>query len=160
MALSLFGVTANIVRLHYFPQNEAFSADTSPSSDTVDDFIDQEAGRLAGALLIKGITASSIISTSPAYYACASQLEMMVALRTLSVMSGQNPELAKAWKTQIDEWFERLKELGYLILGDASLEPARNPDGPTTHITEYALDVGDYAAASTLVPRLRRDDEL
>ena len=60
----------------------------------------------------------------------------------------------------IDEWFERLKELGYLILGDASLEPARNPDGPTTHITEYALDVGDYAAASTLVPRLRRDDEL
>jgi hypothetical protein len=160
MALTLFGVTADDVRLHFFPQNEEFSANTSPSATTVGDFIDQEAGRLAGALLIKGVTPSSILSTSPAYYSCAAQLEMMVALRTLSVMSGQNPELARAWKAQVDEWFSRLDKDGYLILGDESLEPTDNPDGPTTHITYFDLDTGDADDASDLIPALRRDDVL
>jgi len=160
MALTLFGVTADKVRLHYFPQNDEFSANTTPSATTVGEFIDQEAGRIAGALLIKGITAADIVSPSPAYYACAAQLEMMVALRTLGVMSGQNPELAKAWQARIGDWFARLDRDGYLILGDATLQPQSNPDGPTTHILVYGLDTGEISDASRLVPRLRRDDEL
>lgn len=160
MALTLFGVTADKVRLHYFPQNDEFSADTTPSSTTVGEFIDQEAGRLAGALLVKSITAADVITPSPAFYMCAAQLEMMVALRTLGVMTGQNPELAKAWQVQITEWFSRLTKDGYLFLGDADLEPASNPDGPTTHITTYELDTGDTDLASDLIPRLRRSDIL
>ncbi len=160
MALTLFGVTADKIRLHFFPQNDEFSTETTPTAVTVGEFIDQEAGRLAGALLIKGIDAADVVSPSPAFYSCAAQLELMVALRTLGVMTGQNPDLAKSWQVQVDNWFSRLAKDGYLILGDASLEPASNPDGPTTHLTWYALDTGDADDASDAIPRLRRDDVL
>ena len=106
MAIQDFGVTASDIQSHWFPQSPSFSDISAPTETVVESFIEQEAARLQGKLLYRGLDATNIAETSPAYANCAAQLELMVALRTLKVMVGQNPEIAKTWADEVSAWFD------------------------------------------------------
>lgn len=161
MAVVTFGVTADSVRKHHFPFIESWSATTAPTDTTVTEKISENAGLLAGALLKEAIQASSIAAASPAYVQCTRILRLMVALELVADMTGQDPKVVERWQAIITAWFERLADIGATALGDESLSTsASDPGGPTDHIDEYGLDVGDTADASSVVPRLRRDDAL
>lgn len=162
MTVSIFGLTANNVRDHHFPHLDAWSASSSPSTTTVTEAIAEEAGVLAGALTLENIDASTITNaTSGAYVQCRKVLRMQVAIRIARDMTGQNPELLKAWSTAVDVWYKGLDEGGASFLGDgAAAVGESDPDGPTSHITTFGLTQDTPSAMSTVVPRLRRDDQL
>lgn len=161
MAIETFGVSVDSVRRHHFPQFDAFSANTTPSSTTVDEMLDEEGGLLTGRLYLKNVAASSIEADSPAYAQCSLILRKMVALRVLKVMTGQSPELAVSWAAEIESWFNNLKVYGAGFLGDASLEAGDVPaTGPVTHINMLGLTLPDPLDASSLTPFLRKDDDL
>lgn len=162
MAVATFGVTAADVASIHFPQwNGGFNANTKPIATAVTTQIDRLAARINGKLYAENITASSIQAASVAYLMCAEQLARMVALWVLTVATQQNPELAKKLQAEIDDWFKQLAEQGATFLGDDSLaSEGSDPDGPTSHVTQYGLEVDVAANMSTTVPRLRRDDEL
>lgn len=162
-AIETFGVTPDGVRRHHFPHLDAFSASTSPSSATVAEMIDAEAGRLAGALLAEAIPTSAITQGTAAHAQCARILRLMAARSALEAMTGKDPEIAKRWDREIDRWFESLDELGPTFLGDDTLGTleASDADGPTDHISEYGLEVGtDTTDASDAIMPLRKDNLL
>lgn len=163
MSIATFGVTADSVRAHHFPHLSPFSSSTSPTSTTVAEKLDVEAARLAGALLGEAIPTSAIVPGTPEYAACQGILRLMVARSCLEAMTGANPELAKRWDGQIEEWFSDLDELGPTFLGNDDLGTleASDADGPTDHIGELGLEVGtDTTDASDAIMPLRKDDLL
>jgi len=161
MALVTFGITPDSVRGHHFPHIDAFSTSSAPTLAIVTEAINEEAGRMQGALLKESIQASAITAATGPYVSCARALRLAVAVRIAADMTGANPELVKAWKAQLKDWFDGLAADGATFLGDDTLSAAASdPDGPTTHIDEYSLDTGNAADASTATPYLRRDDEL
>jgi hypothetical protein len=158
-----FGVTQAAVASDYFPQWRAgFTANSAPTATRVAVLITEEAAELTTRLYAEGITASGITDTATAAYVkCAAQVKRMVALRIFRTTTQQNPELAKAIRAELDAWFKDLAAGGGTFLGNAALDTsASDPDGPTSHITEYGLETDEADNMSTTVPRLRRDDQL
>lgn len=162
MALNDFGVTQTSVAAIHFPMWPAFSAASKPTATTVATLISEAAGLMESRLYAEDITASAITDTaSAAYVMCATQLRRIVALGVLKASTQQNPELAKELQREIDAWFARLAAEGATFLGNASLQNgASDPDGPTSHISQYGLEVDSADDMSSTVPRLRRDDAL
>ena len=160
MAVNEFAVTQQTVATHHFPMWPAFSTSSKPSAATVALLITESAGVLTARLYSENIT--SITDTaSAAYLMCAEQLRRMVALKVLKASTQQDPELAKALLAEINEWFASLAAAGGTFLGDDALQTGdSDPDGPTSHISEFGLTTDDSDDMSTTVPRLRRDDEL
>ena len=162
MALVTFGVDAESVRRRYFPALNAFSTQSAPTVATVGDWIDEEAAALQGQLLGEAIPADALTAGTAPYINCATQLRRKVALKCLEVMTGRFPELAKRLAEEAEDWDDGFEEGGATFLGDDSLATLSEsePDGPTTHIDEYNLDVGDTSDASDVIPALRRSDQL
>lgn len=163
MAIATFGVTADSVRAHFFPHMDAWTTASRPSTTSVTELINAEAGRLQGRLLKESITAATIDAapSSAAYAMCADVLRKMVAVRLSRTLPGAATELAKAWAGEVDEWLKMLEADGGTFLGDDTLSTsASDPDGPTSYLDEYGIDTGDTADASSAAPVLRRDDIL
>jgi hypothetical protein len=160
MAVNEFGVTQQTVATHHFPMWPAFSTSSKPTAATVALLITESAGVLTARLYAETIT--SITDTaSAAYLMCAEQLRRMVALKVLKASTQQDPELAKALQAEIDAWFASLASGGGTFLGNESLQTgSSDPDGPTSHISEFGLTTDEAENMSTTVPRLRRDDAL
>lgn len=162
MATNLYGVTADSVRRHHFPNADAFVTSSRPSLATVTEAVQEEAAVLTGALAGEAIDASTITDvTSSAYLSCRKTLRVMVALRIAQDMNGLEPNIVAAWKKQVRDWMEGLDIGGATFLGDgATSTTLSEPDGPTDFISELALDTGDDSEASSVAPVLRRSDEL
>lgn len=159
MPLSLFGVTVESVRKHHFPQADAWTASSRPSEATVAEIIDEEAGRLAGALSVESIAVTGVATTA-AYVSCRKQLRMMAAIVLARDMTGVDPALARAWKLEVNEWFDGLDDSNAAFLGEgAAVTSLTEPDGPTDFISNLGLDVGPEEAASDVIPMLRRNDQ-
>lgn len=164
MALVSFGVTAGTVRAQMFPHWGDFSANSSPTSTTVSDIITEESGDLAALLYREDVSAQTVYdlgATEAPYQWCAKTLRLMVALRILRASTQQEPQLAEAFKAELAERLKLLAAEGATALGNSSLQSGTSdPDGPTSHISVYGLEVDDSEDMSTTVPRLRRDDAL
>lgn len=161
MALNDFGVTVESVRKHHFPNADAWTETSRPAESAVAEAIQEEAGVLAGALLLEAIDASTIAQDSPAYVSCRKTLRMMVAMRIVADMTGQDPAVAKKWERAVEKWMDALDEGGDTFLGGgATSTTSSDPDGPTDFIGENSLEVGASADMSDVVPTLRRKDEL
>lgn len=161
MASSLFDVTAESTRRHHLPNLNAFSESSAPALSAVTEAVDEEAAVLAGALALENVDASAITAGSPAWLQCRRVLRMMVALRILRDMRGDNGELSQAWAGEVGRWLKALEDGGASFLGEgATATGTADPDGPTTHINTYGLTKDTSASMSTVVPRLRRDDAL
>lgn len=164
MTLPAFGVTASTVRAQMFPHWGDFSTNSSPTAATVADIITEESGDLAALLYREDVAASSVdalTASAAPYQWCAKTLRLMVALRILRASTQQEPQLAEAFKAELAERLKLLAAEGATALGDASLQSGTSdPDGPTSHISVYGLEVDDSEDMSTTVPRLRRDDAL
>lgn len=162
-AINEFGVTQAAVASDFFPQWRAgFSATSAPTAARVAVIITEEAATLAAKLYGENITAAGITDTaSIAYVKCAAQLKRMVALRIFRTTTQQNPELAKALKAESDEWLEGLADGGGTFLGDEGLNSGTSdPDGPTSHISQFSLTTDSADDMSSAVPLLRKDDQL
>lgn len=161
MSITTFDVDREMIREDFFKQNAEFSADSIPSADSVDRFVDQEAAELEAKLLQESITASSITDDeSAAFLWCQRTLSLLVAIRVMEAMAQQDTTLLKVWRDRLDARFKALDEKGYLALGGGVSAPTSQPNGPTHHIDTYGLDVGDTSLASSVAPVLRRDDQL
>lgn len=160
--MNLFGVTHDTLRRHHFPGLQAFSSTSAPSAQTVTEKIASAAAELDGALSRKGITGDDIVDTASAAYAwCAETLRLMTAVKLLQIISGVDPDLAKAWRAEKKERLELLADQGTGALGGgASSDDLGEPDGPNTHIAELSLDTGDDSLASDVIPPFRKDDQL
>lgn len=160
MAVNEFGVTQQTVAQIHFPMWPAFSTSSKPTSTIVGTMITESAGVLAAKLYAETITTITD-SASAAYLMCSEQLRRMVALKVLKASTQQDPELAKALQAEIDAWFAGLASGGGTFLGNEALQTGdSDPDGPTSHISEFGLTTDDADDMSTTVPRLRRDDSL
>lgn len=162
MAVSEFGVTQQAVAAIYFPQwRGGFSATSAPTATAVGAVITEEAALLNARLYAENVNASGITdATSVAYVMCAAQVKRMTALRILRELTQNNPELAKALQAEVDAWFKSLASQGGTFLGDSGLNTdTSDPDGPTTHLSQYSLTVDTSADMSSAVPKLRKDNE-
>lgn len=161
MAITVFGVTGAKVAAHHFPQISAFSTASKPTLATVGEMIDDSGARLGGALRAEGVTPSSITSADypEAYAWCAETVRLGAALSALMAMTGQSPEVAKAWEKKLEARYEDLNDRGHLALGDAPA-PTEGSNGPRSHISNHSLDTGDASDISDAIPRFRRDDAL
>lgn len=162
MAVNVFGLTAATIRAHKFPNSDDFSASSSPTAATVLEVLDEKAAELEGLLLVKSVSAATLtVATSAAYLWCRETLRLAVAIEAVQLMSGQDPAVAKAWQAKLDARLKRLDALGPAALGDNALNiDASLPNGPTSHVSDLALDTGDDADASDVIPALRRSDLL
>lgn len=161
MASSLFGLDAESVRRHHFPNFDAFSAGGRPSLATVSEVIEEEAAVMAGALRLQAIDASAITPASSAYNACRQTLRTQVAARLARNIPGIDSDLATSWDASVRRWYEGLDEGGDTFLGDGAVSTSTSdPDGPTDFISELGLEVGDAADASDVKAVLQRKDEL
>lgn len=162
MTVPTFAVTAEMVRTSFFPHLLPFSTTTNPTSAAVTREINWAAADLEGRLLAKSVTASAITdATSAAYYWCQYTIALTVAVSLIGVMSGADPELAKRWAETLGKRIEALETQGVTAIGSgATASGGSEALGPTDHISELDLDVGDTALASSVEPYLRRDDLL
>lgn len=159
MSANEFGVTAASVRSHHFPNAEAWTTASRPSSTAVAEAISEEAARMASLLSMERVDASSITSSTVPYNSCRRVLRMQVAVRVMREMLGQDSALAQAWAQQVDEWYAALAKGGASFLGDNSLASGTSdPDGPTWHGSELEQD--SVADMSNTIPSLRKDDRL
>lgn len=161
MALSIFGLTVEKVRAHHFPQADAWTASSRPTEATVTETIDEEAALMAGKLALELVSASSITVDSDAYKLCRKVLRMQVASVVAKDMLGLNPAIAKAWDSVVAKFYEDLDEGGASFLGSgATASGNSDADGPTSHVSVYALETLDAADMSSAAPPLRMDDSL
>lgn len=168
MAIEVFGVTYTTVRQDYFPHfTGEFSATTKPSSSRVTEYIKEEAADISGKLRLKGTTAAAIAAlTSDAdpYVWCRKTLGLLVASRVAKVMSGADPDYAKALAAEAKARLTMLEENGVEALG-AGTSVADSTDevqGPTGHIDDLDLetDESETDLVSDVAPVLRRGDLL
>lgn len=162
MSINTFDVDVARVRDDFFPHITAgFTENSSPKAETVERYVSEEAATLAGKLRQKSISTDDIDDPeSPEWVWCARVVTLMVAIRTLQVMSGQNPAVADAWEKRLAGLLEDLSENGELALGMDTSGSDSEPDGPTDFISELGLDTGDTSDASDVIPALRRSDAL
>ena len=157
---NVFGVDADMVRRQRFPQINKFSADSNPTSQAVAEFILQKAADLDAKLLTEGISSHTLTdANSTAYLWCQATVVLAVAVRALQGMTGQDPKLAEAWRSELKVRYDDLDEKGGVAIGMSSKED--QPEGPNSHISEYNLDAGDpMTDASDVIPPFRKSDEL
>lgn len=167
MTIRTFGVTFTTVRQDQFPQwSGEFSATSNPTSTTVSRWINEAAAELAGVLRLKATTADAINTlgdTTEPYVWCRQTITLGVAARVAKVISGGTPEVAKDLQDQFEKRLKRLEEKGVEVMGPGITvsDDTDEPQGPTSHIDELDLDVGeDDDNESELIPVLRRDDKL
>lgn len=162
MTVSTFAVTSEMVRTSFFPHLLPFSTTTNPTSTAVTREISWAAAHLSAALDAKSITDSSITdATSAAYYWCQYTIALSVAVALIGVMSGADPALAQRWAETLATRFKALETQGAAALGPGVTAGGSSEAlGPTDHISELGLDVGDTSLASSVAPVLRRDDLL
>lgn len=162
VAPNTFGVTAEMVRADFLPHSTTLSATTVPTASAVARSISQSAGYLQSLLDDKNVDTASISdSTCAAYLWCQAFIELRVAVRLIRTMSGQDPELTRAWVDELAALEHCIETQGVAALGPgASASGTSEAMGPTDHISEYSLDVGDTSMASSVEPYLRRDDLL
>lgn len=163
MSLNTFGVTAASLRSTQFPHWGDFSTLSQLTSADVGTIIDEEAADLAGRLYAENVVAADI--TTPAnqvaYLWCAKTLRLMAAVRVLRTAAQADPELAKAYRVELDARLELLAAQGATALGDDSLSTGTSdPDGPTSHISRYSLETDSADDMSDTIPALRKDDKL
>lgn len=159
MPSNLFGLTVDAVRKHHFPQADVWTAGSRPSEAAVSEVIDEEAALLAGKLALELVDASGITTDSSAYKLCRKMLRMQVASVIARDMLGLDPEIAKAWDRVLAKFYEDLADGGASYLGDgATASGTSDPDGPTSHISTYNLTPDVAEDMSSVVPRLRMDD--
>lgn len=162
MAINTFDIDPESVRAQYFPASDEWSTESNPSTAVVDRMITEEAGRLAGALNAEAIDAEAIVDdTSPAYVQCAKVLRKQVAIEVTQIKTGIDPELVKAWRAGVDAWYAGLAEGGATFLGGGAISTTpSDPDGPTSHITQFGLRTDEARLMSSTVPFMRKDDQL
>jgi len=168
VGVSIFELTPALVRANKFPQWGEFSTVSSPSATQVTDIIEGQAGELAAKLYAEDVVASSISNAtdtnslhSAAWLWCRETLRLMVAIEILRISSQQDPELARAYAAQLKQRLKDLDEKGATALGDATLSGGTSdPNGPTSHISQYGLSVDEAVNMSSAVPMLRKDDQL
>lgn len=163
MAIVTFDVEPTHVHDDFFPQTTDYTANTAPSLTTVERWIQQEAALLAGKLALKSISAEGVFERGDedtAFVWCAYTITLAVAVRVARVVTGLDPDIAKAWAADLKQRYADLDDSGELALGFDSSGSASEPEGPTDHISELDLDVGDTSEASSVAPALRRDDTL
>lgn len=154
-----FGVTASTVRRHCFPRLNDWSATTSPTSTTVTEKIDVAAARVAAALAKESISPSSILTETSAYAICADIIRKMVALDLR--IPADDPDTVAGWREDIKNFFALLKSDAGVALADVSLTSADSPpNGPTTHLTEYDLDIDAESDMSDATFPLHAKDAL
>lgn len=161
-ALNIFGLTAEAVRAHHFPNADAWVASSRPSSTAVGEAIDEEAGLMAGKLALELVNAAAITTaTSSAYLHCRKILRMQVASRVAKDMLGMDPSIAKAWDAAVAQFYKDLDEGGASFLGDgATATGSSDADGPTSHVSVNALETLAADDMSSAAPVLRMDDPL
>lgn len=165
MALYKFGVTAQSVRAHHFPNISDFSADSNPTDTTVTEKIDDCAGELNGRLLKESISAATVDAagaTYGPYVVLRAVLRKMVAVAIMPAMTSKDTDLANKWQKELTAFFDRLDDDAATALGDDSLTTdSSDGDAPATHLDEYNIDIGDPATdASDAIPPFRKGDEL
>ena len=168
MGTNIFGLTANGVRAHMFPQWPDFTDNSSPTVTIVGECIEEEAGELAGKLYGEDIIASAIDDDldentlhSPAWLWCVRTLRLMVALQVMRRATQSDPELAKTYALELKARLDALAESGATALGNEALSTGpSDPDGPTSHVTVYGLTTDEASSMSSTVPILRKDDAL
>lgn len=162
MPIATFGLTANSVRAHMFPQWGDFSVNSSPTLVVCTEAIDEEAGELTGKLYAEGITAGSLIAGTAAYLWCSKTLRLMAAIRFIRAGVQADPEVARAYAAELKQRLQDLAQGGATALGDESLDGGDAPaDGPTTHINQYGIEVSTADDMSSLRDGvLRRGDAL
>lgn len=162
MSVTTFGVDAASVRSNYYPHLSPFGVNSVPTAVEVDAMVNRAAAKLEGKLLLESITASSITdATSAAYYWCQEAIELHVAIRISEIATGQDRGLAQKWDRELERKWKDLDVGGAAALGSGATSTASSdPDGPTSHVSEYSLTTDAAADMSTTVPRLRRDDQL
>lgn len=162
MATNLFGLTAESVRQHHFPMWSALSVSSKPTLAIVTEKLEEAAAQIAGALNEEAIDASAITdATTPAYLQCRRAVRTACALQLLWAAAGLDPELAKAWREWLDTFLRKLDESGATFLGGgATSTTPSDPDGPTSHVSQYGLTTDSAANMSSTVPLLRKDDQL
>lgn len=158
--LVLFGVDAGAVRRHHFGQWADFSEVSVPTATTVAEMIDDCAGEFAGHLIKEEIDPNTIVAGTAPYVTCRNVLRKMVAARIMADATNQDSTLLAKWQKELDAFFERLDTDGSIALGDPDLSAASSePDGPTTHLDEYDIDIGDpLTDASDAITPFRKDD--
>lgn len=161
MTVTTFGVTASSLRKNRFPHLDDFSANSAPTRVAVEEFIDRAAAKLDGKLLLEAIVAADIEVLSAAYVNCARAVELQAAVYVAEAATGKDNGLLTVWRDELKTFFAELDEDGAASLGSgATSTSSSDPDGPTSHISEYSLTTDASADMSTVVPRLRRDDQL
>lgn len=163
MAIATFGVTYTTVHDYHFPQTANFSTASKPTATTVTGLVEDGAAELAGKMRAEGLAPSTIDgaeATYPeAYRIAARYVRLHAAIACLRAGATADPEVARAWKKELEELRTAIEERGYLAFGDAPA-PAQNANGPRTYIAELGLDTGDDADASSAIPTFRKDDLL
>lgn len=161
MAANAFGIDAENVRAHHFPNADAWVASSRPSSTMVAEAIAEEAGLMAGKLDLELVDASSITAASSAYYHCRKVLRMQVAARIARDMSGVDPAVALAWDKAVAKFYVDLDEGGSSFLGDgATASGTSDADGPHSHVSVYGLEQDVAEDMSSPIPSLRMSDDL
>jgi hypothetical protein len=165
-AINQFGVDADAVRRHMFPQWSAFSSKSNPTAATVAEMIDEQAATLCGKLKMRsiqfGATDINATDTPLAFSWCAQTLKLMVAIAIVPAATGFDPAVARRWKAELKDRLDGLQERGAEVLGgDAPVDTVGDDAmGVTDHISEYSLAVTDTADMSDAVAPLHRDDQL
>ena len=161
-SINLFGLMPEDVRKHHFPMWSALSASSKPTLDVVQEKLDEAAADVAGRLFAENIDAATITDVdSPAYLQCRRAVRTLCALQLLWAAAGLDPEIAKAWREWLAEFFKGLADAGATFLGGgATATGDADPDGPTSHISYYGLTTDAADDMSTTVPALRKDDRL
>ncbi len=160
--VSRFGVDADYVRRHYFPQMPGFNVDSNPTEATVDEKVEEAAQEVEAALLAEDIVAADLLTnTDGAYVWCRKTVALASAIACYPVMTGQDPAVLKRWQTDLDARLEDLDERGFLALGTGVSAPAEQPDGPTHFIDSMHLDTSENERrASRITAPFRKDDQL
>jgi hypothetical protein len=161
VSISTFGVTYSTVHDHCFPRLDNFSATTSPSAATVTAKIDVAAARLAAALSKESISPATIAAdtTSAAYAICADIVRKMTALSLY--IPTDDASAVEGWKADVKAFFDQLEKDAGVALADPTLSTSASPpNGPTTHIAEYGLDVDSTDVMSDATFPLHAKDQL
>lgn len=161
-APNIFAVTHELVRKHHFPQWSAFTTTSNPSATTITEKILECAGELEAKLSQEALSAAAITdATSPAYLWCQKTLKLMAAIEILTIATQAAPPISAQWQDWLKARWEDLDLNGNLALGSGVSTPGTEPDGPTHHIDQLLIDVGDPVRdAGPAIPAFRSNDEM